>query len=409
MLLLDKNNLESYLRSRYPQWVPAGRLRVSRIGESEEDTAGLINYLFRVTGQDRSLIVKQGREDILASAGRADVECRLPTTRNWLEYLSLRLRGAIVPEYVPKVYAADRENNVFLMEDVSYLKLCRRELAHGHRYPGLGRKCARFLAAVNFYTSEFYLETDTFRRLACFFTNTEMRRVMEQWVFLRRSPFDDGPKAGPLRRILEETPEIMAETYHMLHKFMSTPESLVHADVHTSNIFLDRERMKVIDMEYTFAGPCCYDAAYLMASLISQYAAAQMRTFGVADGGEGYRRYLLGAIGELLDGFLEEFSALWDKDAKELYRSCPAYKEKLLAGFIPDIAGYAAMPILCICLTGMSTVTEFAAIAGEEKRERAVRLYFLMGCRLLLEHEKLHTTEDILRLLAETAVEALGA
>ena len=65
------------------------------------------------------------------------------------------------------------------------------------------------------------------------------------------------------------------------------------------------------------------------------------------------------------------------------------------------------MPILCICLTGMSTVMEFAAISGEEKREKAVRLYFLMGCRLLLERARMRTTEDILRLLAETAVEGL--
>ena len=65
MLLLDKNNLVEYLRAKYPQWIPKGNLRVSRIGESEEDAAGLINYLFRVMGEDRSLIVKQGREDIL--------------------------------------------------------------------------------------------------------------------------------------------------------------------------------------------------------------------------------------------------------------------------------------------------------------------------------------------------------
>ena len=45
--------------------------------------------------------------------------------------------------------------------------------------------------------------------------------------------------------------------------------------------------------------------------------------------------------------------------------------------------------------------------SGEEKREKAVRLYFLMGCRLLLERERMRTTEDILRLLAETAVEGL--
>ena len=407
MLLLDKNNLVEYLRAKYPQWIPKGNLRVSRIGESEEDAAGLINYLFRVMGEDRSLIVKQGREDILASAGRADFHYQLPTTRNWMEYLSLRLRGAIAPDFVPKVFAADRENNIFLMEDVSYLQLCRKELTQGKVYPQLGRQCAQFIAASNFYISEFYLETDTFRKLGCYFTNTEMRRVMEQWVFLRKPPFADGPRAGDLRRVLEDSPEIMAATYEMLHKFMSTPESLVHADIHTSNIFLDQERLKVIDMEYTFAGPCCYDVSYLLASLISQYAAAQMRTYGAPDGGESYRRYLLGTIGALLDGFIEAFSALWDQDAKEVYQACPAYKEKLLAGFLPDIAGYAAMPILCICLTGMSTVMEFAAISGEEKREKAVRLYFLMGCRLLLERERMRTTEDILRLLAETAVEGL--
>ena len=156
MLILDKQNMIPYLQEHYPDFCKSGPITVSEIGDSEEDNPGLINHIFRVSNGKSSMIVKQGQERI-----RMDGAYQVPPMRNRQEYLSLKLRGEIIGKYVPKVYGIDYENNVFAMEDVSYLGNARVELTKNKMYPNLGRQMAEYSAAANFYTSEFYL--DTFR------------------------------------------------------------------------------------------------------------------------------------------------------------------------------------------------------------------------------------------------------
>ena len=90
------------------------------------------------------------------------------------------------------------------MEDVSYLGNARVELTKNRMFPNLGRQMAEYSAAANFYTSEFYLDTPTFRNLCNSFTNTEMRNIMETWVFLREAPFPVNPETGWLQQALKD-------------------------------------------------------------------------------------------------------------------------------------------------------------------------------------------------------------
>ena len=118
MIVLDKHNIIPYLREHYPAFDAAGA-SVSAIGDDEEDSQGLINYLFRVRGGGKSLILKQARSNMRLDddVESTDASYCPPQDRNYSEYLSMKLRRAITPGCVPEVYYADRENHVFLMED----------------------------------------------------------------------------------------------------------------------------------------------------------------------------------------------------------------------------------------------------------------------------------------------------
>lgn len=152
MIVLDKTNLIPYLRERYPAFDASGAV-VSAIGDDEEDSQGLINYVFRVRSGRGSLIVKQARSNMRLDddVDSTDASYCPPQDRNYSEYLSLKLRRAITPSCVPEVYCADRENHVFLMEDVSYLKPARAQLSKGAVIDGLGERVARFLCDNHFY------------------------------------------------------------------------------------------------------------------------------------------------------------------------------------------------------------------------------------------------------------------
>ena len=401
MLELNRDNLLPYLRAHYPAFDTSGEVTVSAIGDSEEDVPGLVNYIFRVRNAAQSIIVKQGRPTLRA---KLDDQWAVPTWRNRMEYLTLKLRHAITPEYVPQVYYIDRENNVFLMEDVSYLRLCRRQLTESTILPLLGKQCARFSAANAFYTSEYYLDTGLFRELSKVFTNTDMRSIMENWVLLRQGPVRDNPLTAHLRAGMEDD-AAMAATYQMRHQFMAHGECLIHGDLHTTNLFADAGRLKVIDMEYTFAGPCCYDVGYLLASFVSQYCASLYRTFPTEEARRAFQTYMLQMIYDLVEGFRADFGAFWDRDAKPIYRRAPSYKRLLLDTFLQDIAGYAGTVILAYTLSASEFMLEFCTLPTQDLQLQASQLYFTMGRRLLLGRQDITSTADLISALLQSQVD----
>lgn len=402
MLVLDKQNIIPYLKERNPDFCAGGVLTVSEIGDSAEDNPGLINHIYRISNGTQSIIVKQGLEQI-----RSNAEFCLPPRRNRQEYLSLKLRGQIIGKFVPKVYDVDYENNVFCMEDVSYLGNARVELSRNKMYPNLGRQMGEYVATANFYTSEFYLDTPTFRALCNTFTNSEMRRVMEHWLFLRESPFPGNPETEWLRQALMEDKEFIAENYLMRHKFMSTPETMIHGDAHTSNIFLNEEVIKIIDMEYTFGGPFCYDLGYFINSLMTQFCAAYKRPFPSEEARRTFQAYILTSIVEAYEYFVCYFKDFWDRDAKEYYRKCPAWRDKLIEGFLPDIVGYAAIPSYAPIVCSDDGWLDFMTIPDPKDRLNAKYLVVVLSRHLLVNRCKYHTIQEVVADMCKVAEDFL--
>ena len=403
MLILDKQNMIPYLKAHYPAFCAGGPITVSEIGDSEEDNPGLINHIFRVSNGQESMIVKQGQEKI-----RMDGAYPVPPRRNRQEYLSLKLRGEIIGKFVPKVYGVDYENHVFAMEDVSYLGNARVELTKGRMFPNLGRQVAEYMATANFYSSEFYLDTPTFRRLCNSFTNTEMRNIMEQWVFLREAPFPTNPDTEWLRQALAEDREFIAENFLLRHKFMSCPETLVHADIHTSNVFLNRETVKIIDMEYTFGGPFAYDMGYFVNSLITQFCAAYLRPFPSREARTEYQAYILTMMVDAYEYFVCYFKDFWDKDAKEHYRSCPAWRDKFIESFLPDILGFACIPTFAVVLAPGDGWMDIAVIPEAKDRLNAKYMLVVLCRHLLVNRHKYRSMQEVAEEMIRICEDFLG-
>lgn len=400
MWILEEGQILPYLRSHYPVFDQPGPVDIQCIGalEGEEkprepDEGGLINYIFRVSNGKQSVIVKQGR-----SASRKNDKIVLPIWRNRQEYETLRLRHAIVPQYTPETYYVDWENAIFLMEDVSDLAQVRKLLCSGVMLPRLAEQVGEFVAASTFYCSEFYLEADLFRRLSARFRNSDMRSIMEDWVFLRDAPYLTHNGNPVLKQLIDRDESIRVCCYELRHKFMTRGEALIHGDLHTSNVFADEERLKVIDMEYTFAGPLCYDIGYFAASLLTQYCTACFRPFPSEGARRTFLSYLLSSLLELYYSFVEHFTEFWREDAKPIYQRSGGVCEHLARGFLPDVLGFAAVP--CFPQITTSLTPEFAQLDGKA-RGQAHELCLVLSRYLLLERERWDTMED--------AVQAIGA
>ena len=398
MFELLKDNITEYLKVHMPELDYSEPLRISEIGEGtlEEDGDGFLNYVFRVSDGNYRLIIKQSRTE-----GRR-VDFPLSKERNRLEYESMKLRRAIVPQYVPEVYFYDPENYVFAMEDVSHLKISRFQLNQSVQFPKFGKQAAEYLAKTLFYTSEYYLGTRTFRDLTAHFMNHEMRSIFDTLAFMFQTSDDvplgevlDPEIASYIEDIVSD-PKIICERYKLRECYMKRGETFIHGDFHTSNIFAGPDDMKVIDMEYTFCGPMAYDIGYLICNFISQYVCAGFRSFDSAAEQESFQQYCLDTAVEIVEEFFRQFFNCWNQDAKPIYKGVPGLKQSLKEEWLKDVIGFCANSNLGRCAGGIG-YPEYDAIDDSAKRIHAKCLSLIIDKHLLLHRGEYSSIRECIR------------
>ncbi len=387
MIVLTKENVLSYIRDYVPSIELHDPVTVYQIGDGNlgEDIEGdsYCNYVFSVSDGSRSVIVKQST-DVLRRRGR-----KMTPRRNRYEYEIMRLRAAIVPQYVPEVYHEDFENHILIMEDVSHLRLVRFEFNKDHQLPMLAYQGAEYLAATHFYMSEFYLPTKTFRNLLSHFMNVELRTVMENGIFLGIFGADDfdyscGEEFVAYCKWIFEDPRLKLQRFKLRHLFMSKSETLIHGDFHTSNIFADDENLKVIDMEYTFGAPFSYDLGFILANILSQFCSAAFRPYDNESERKECLSYLLTLFKMLYVNYIDLFYRYWEEDAKIEYKVTKGYKETVGLDILRECLGFAAcVNFSRVC--GTMDTADFDCIEDPVLRAKAkflavdIDVYFFMN------------------------------
>ncbi|MFT9494488.1 S-methyl-5-thioribose kinase [Anaerosolibacter sp.] len=400
MLIITPDNIIEYVRN-HTRIFTNNQLFVEDISEfnPEEEKEGFVNYIYRVYNHEKSVIVKQARPYLKYFGEGYD----LTPFRNVLEYETLRLRGQIVAAYIPETYYIDRENHIFIMEDLSYLKVMRFQLNKMVYFPKFSKQIGEYLAKSNFYTSELYLKPETHRLLQATFINADMRSIMENAAFIRAAfqGLDYNTPNKKLLRLSElvwSKDEIILECYKMRDIFMKRGECLIHGDLHTSNIFIDKDWMKIIDMEYTFMGPYSFDMGYLIAHLISQFAAFTFKS-NVDDGKrEDYCIYLLQTIKEIYDYYVYFFNECWEKDGKEAYKQLKGYKESILETFLSEVIGFAACANM-IRLISLVGYPDFDVIENMIDRCNAQGLSIAIDQYMLLNRNKIGSMDEFIEII----------
>ncbi|MDO4556484.1 MAG: phosphotransferase [Lachnospiraceae bacterium] len=404
MYNLTKENLTDYLKQNLDLLDYSRPLTISAVGEGseEEDGDGFINFVFRVSDGTHNIIVKQSRAD---SRYGGDLN-GLPTDRNELEYDSMMIRKAIVPEYIPELYFIDHENSVFVTEDVSYLRIMRFQLIQSKQFDNFTKHITKYMAAANFYTSEYYLETADFRDLSVKFMNDKMRNIMDIGIFLVKRGEDDhigrelDPDFARFARQIVYDPQVLLERYKLRHLFVTKGECLIHGDLHTSNIFLGEDDMKIIDMEYTFCGPLSYDLGYLLNNFIAQYTAAAFRPFESEEQRREYQSYILRVIHDLYTGYCAEFIKCWNMDAKDIYKNIPGLQEDFVKTTLSESFGFAASANLSRC-AGSIPFPDFDAIENPVQKHNAMCLSIIISKQLLLKRCEYDTIDEIVKDIVE--------
>lgn len=384
---LNVHNLADYLRQT--NIFTEDPIIISEINELADENDGFVNFIFRVNQNNISYIVKQARP-YLRYAGIMDY---LPTERNYLEYLSFVLRKNIVQNYVPKVFFADAKNNIFIMEDLrTSSRIMRFQLNEGEIFADFPRQISEFAARSHFYTSELYLDKTLFRSLQQKFFNFPMRSIMEDLVLM---PADiSGAKESALKKISMDfwaNPAIRLATIKARDNFIKKCECLVHGDLHTSNIFINKETLHVIDMEYSFIGPFSYDLGYLTANFIAQYSAFNFKTH---ENRENVKNYLLDSIGQIYRYYFDNFRKYFEKDGKEVYTSTAGYLDALFTNILQESLAFMAVANMSRIIN-LSPYPDFDCIKDENARLKAIGLSLVIDEYFLLNSGKINSVDQV--------------
>lgn len=349
---INISNLPEYIKSHTDIFKENEKLECEEIVASNDYIDSFVNYIYRVKNSSGKSIVVKHAESYIRCFGEGGK--LLTKNRIVQEYKSYVLRSAISPKFIPEVYYLDIENSLFIMEDIKDSITLRYSLAKGDTHCGLAKEVGEYLAYNAFCTSDLYLDSIEHKKLNKVFNNAEMRDIMEnvsfkidEWDDIKvDAEYDD--EFIELKNFAMKRDGLVLEMHKMRDVFMNNAECIVHGDLHTSNIIVNKDnKINVIDMEYTFMGSYSADAGYLCANLMYQYTAWLHRDDCCINDRISKSNEMLGYITEIYTNFIDIFSELYDDYAKESYKAIKGYKEYTVSNILENFIGIMASACIC--------------------------------------------------------------
>ncbi len=409
MIELTKENVVGYVASKLDFFDINADIRVSAVGEGalEDDGDCFINYVYRVSDGTHNLIVKQARP-----SAKNDAQFQVDIMRFKSEYDAMTVHRAIVPEYVPELFCLDEENNVFISEDVSYLKIARFQILKGVIFPRLGELVGRYVAGYEFFTSEFYLDRETFRELDHRFENPVMRSLMEKCIFLTNVSSDNETNEKGWKmdeafrnraRLIAGDEKVILARYKLRHLFMHKVECMMHCDLHTSNIFAGPDEIKVIDMEYAHFGPFSYDLGYFAMNSLATYVVWSLREGVGRKKREEMKAFALSTFRDVYETFCSEFNCFREGCGKTEYRDVPGMAEDFNVTVLREMTGFAASAQVSRIADDIAYI-DFDMIENPVMQAQSKCMALTIDSVLLRKWESYRTIEEVLRDVVKTQV-----
>lgn len=310
---LDAGSLQRYLASlpgvasvlggEPPAWA------VNEVGD------GNLNLVFKVRGASGGVAVKQA----LPYVRLVGESWPLPLSRSHYEYLALSEQGRLVPDLVPEVLHHDETLAVIVMELLEPHIILRRGMIEATRYDRFADHISTFMARTLYFTSDMALRADRKKAMiGSFAGNTALCKITEDLIFTEpyiiaannrwTSPHLDGLAAE-----FRGDNELKGAVSRLKLKFMSSPEALIHGDLHTGSVMVTAEDTRVIDPEFAFMGPMGFDIGAMIGNFLLNYFAQEGHEDrpGARD---DYRDWVLRTTAQIWTEFESKFLDLWRRN-----------------------------------------------------------------------------------------------
>lgn len=410
---LDETSVADYI-SRRPSMVTVfsgfSDLAVSEVGD------GNLNLVFVVQNRSRpgeSAVLKQALP-FLRVAGES-----WPLTRERMRYETQALlkHNELAPGLAPAVYDFDAEMSIVIMEHLRDHEIMRRGLVARKAYPRFADHISTFLVNSLFYTSDLYLTGPEKKLLQAQFTNEQLRKLQEDFVYT--NPYMEMPENrwNPLIddavQVVRANPQLKMAIAEMKTAYMTHAEALIHADLHTGSIMLNADDTRVIDPEFAFFGPMAYDVGAVLQNLILNYL-AQIGHAPDPHERQRYQAYLLEMVRDIWQQFARKFDETWASNNRgelvpEQYWDFPGgeqafaeYRRRYIHRLLQEAAGHGGVKFLRRMM-GIVSVWDLTSIADPQIRAIAERLAIRIGARWVMERQSVNSIDDLITIVEEEA------
>ena len=362
-------------------------LRAEEIGD------GNINYVYRVQDRNtnKSLVVKQA-DVLLRSSGRP-----LDVDRIRIEAEALELQGKLSAGLTPEVYNYDPVMRTIIMEDISGHENLRLELLEYKIFPKFADQISSFMVDTLLATTDLVMDPKDKKDNVAKYINKDLCDISEDLVFTEpyidykgRNIVLDENKDFVEREVYNDK-ELVFEAGRLKNNFMNNAQALVHGDLHSGSIFLNKESLKVLDPEFAFYGPMGYDIGNVIGNLFFAWANAYVTQ--ASEEASEFLQWIEKTIEDIVDLFKEKFIKLYKEIVVDVMAREELYMEWYLASVLSDTAGSAGLEIMRR-VVGDSKVLDITSIEDIDQRVKAERILIVSAKEFIKNRKEIKSGKD---------------
>lgn len=388
--LMKAEDVPDYIQTKLSYFDSSACIECREIGD------GNLNYVFRAadTASGKSIIVKQaGPELRIAKSLHASID------RGRIESEILHIQEECAPGTVPHVYLYDPVMKAIIEEDMIGHTMMRTALMNYETFPLFADQITTFMVNSLLKTTDVCMEHKEKKDSVRSFINPELCEISEDLVF--SEPFLDynrrnnvfEPNRSFAEKELYSDTELQLEAAKLKFAFMNNAQSLIHGDLHTGSIFINKEHTFVFDPEFAFYGPMGYDVGNIIANLFFAWCHADAE----APSGqkEEFCGWCLDCIQDTVDLFIRKFRECWDENVRDAMAKTAGFKEYYLSGVLADTAGMAGLESIRR-MVGLANVKDITSISDSAKRARAERIVIRLAKDYIINRCSFRSGSDYL-------------
>ncbi len=395
-IFLSEENAIEYVW-KYTSVFTAGEELVATVLAGDRASVdGAANRILRVESKstNHSVIVKQVLPFIRA-AKENGIDLPISVKRLQTEVQYMQVAKKISASISPEIYAWDQESGTLLMEDLRRMKILRFELMAGRKFSEFPEGMGDFLGAIAFVTSDLYLDPWEKRSLEEHFNQANTKPLWGKFMFDDTVLANQANPINPLVRSwvdqLYQDEAVRREVRGLKSIFNQQHQCLIHTDLHTSNIFVSKDELKVFDSEFARFGPIGFDLGRLIGSLVLNFASLLGYTEWEEERRKDYQAYLLETIQSLYESFEQTYLRFWDEHQPK--RKEP--KQRMRDMIFQQTLGFTACTMMARIYDG-GLCFDFKRIESLEDRAKGQRFIIEMAKRLFIRRYEYRDMAQVL-------------